>query len=146
MKSIQGKKVSRKFQKVKPDLPCWQLFTEHLHCIYNYLHSIYKALDIDLEQIDCQVLFQQRWGYLGSAKNCNLGSATMVSHMQFLAREGEENSKHRGKGSWEGCSKKSPWLFIGWVLASKEEESYFLMNSAIVAGHESSPFWSLDST
>ena len=33
-----GGKNSRKFEKAKlPFAKCWQLFTWHLHCIYNYL-------------------------------------------------------------------------------------------------------------
>ena len=52
----------------------------------------------------------------------------------------------RGKGNWEACSKQSPRLFIGRVLASKEKESlFFLLGSTIVPGCESSPFWSLNS-
>ena len=42
------------FQKAKREFAeCWQLFTWHLHCIYNYLHSIYVVLSIisNLEMI-----------------------------------------------------------------------------------------------
>ena len=45
---------ARKFQKAKLELSaCWQLFTQHLHGIYNYLHRIYIALGIiiNLEMI-----------------------------------------------------------------------------------------------
>ena len=35
---------SRVFQKAKLEFAmCWQLYTCHLHCIYNYLHSIYTV-------------------------------------------------------------------------------------------------------
>ena len=42
IKTIQGKS-SRK-QNLKFSM-LWRLFTYHLHCIYNYLHSIYILLD-----------------------------------------------------------------------------------------------------
>ena len=56
---ILGKKTyleknCRKFQKAKLEFAMhWQLFTSHLHCIYNYLHSIYILLGIlsNLEMI-----------------------------------------------------------------------------------------------
>ena len=38
-----------------------------------------------------------------------------------------------------------PWLFIGWVLASKKKDSFFLLSLAIITGWESSPFWSPNS-
>ena len=46
---------------------------------------------IDLKQIYYQLFLQNKWVYLGSAKNYNSGSATMASHMQVpcTAREGE---------------------------------------------------------
>ena len=41
---------------------------------------------------------------------------------------------------------KESMVFTGRVLARKEEESFFfLLSSAIITGHESSPFWSFDS-
>ena len=45
---------------------------------------------------------------------------------------------HRGKGKLRGLwSTKDLWLFIGWVLARKEEESFFLQTgSATVTGCE----------
>ena len=51
---ILGEKKSRKFQKEKPEFAlCRQLFTRHLYCTYNYLHSIYIVLGIisNLEMI-----------------------------------------------------------------------------------------------
>ena len=47
-------KNCRKFQKAKLEFAMhWQLFTSHLHRIYNYLHSIYILLGIisNLEMI-----------------------------------------------------------------------------------------------
>ena len=36
----------------------------------------------------------------------------------------------------------SSWLFTGWVLARKEQSSFFLLGSISVTGHKSFPFWS----
>lgn len=51
-------------------------------------------VSVALRQSDHQAFFQQKKKkvYLGSAKNCNFGEATMVSHMQILSKNGEENS------------------------------------------------------
>lgn len=38
-----------------------------------------------------------------------------------------------------------PWLFIGWIHASKEESFFFQLGSAILAGLESFPCWSSNS-
>ena len=44
---IVRKNNSRKFQKAKIEYAAhWQLFTQHLLCIYNYLHDIYIVLGI----------------------------------------------------------------------------------------------------
>ena len=58
-------------------------------------------------------------------------------------------------GAWEGegfyteerevgravYSKQSQWLFMGWVLARKEEAPFsFLGGSDILSGHENCPF------
>ena len=52
--------------------------------------------------------------------------------------EGERN------WDWEGYGKSSVWRFIVWVPARKEERSFFLLGSTIIARLESSPFWSPD--
>ena len=52
--SKKKKKNSRKFQKAKLEFAThWQLFTYHLHCISNYLHSIYivRGIISNLEMI-----------------------------------------------------------------------------------------------
>ena len=36
----------------------------------------------------------------------------------------------------------SSWLFTGWVLARKEQSSFFLLGSISVTGHKGFPFWS----
>ena len=57
----------------------------------------HKVLDggASLKKIDCQIFLQQRWIYLGSAENCNSGSATMVSVCKFP--HDEENAFIQGK-------------------------------------------------
>ena len=71
----------------------------------------------------------------------------MVSHMQVPHSKEKRTLLRKGKQSCESYSKqKSSWLFIGWLLARKEEESlFFLLDSSIVSGHESAPFLSPNS-
>ena len=55
-----------------------------------------KLTPVDLKQIHSQLALQQKQVYLGSAKNCNSGSATTVSHASPpVARE--EKLFYRGK-------------------------------------------------
>lgn len=61
-------------------------------------------------------------------------------HVRFPHGKGRRALLRGRKGSWEGYSKQSPWLFLSWLLARKEEESsFFLLGSAVVIGPESSP-------
>ena len=47
IKNIKNKKkIPKSSKKQNLNLPHWQLFTHHLHYIYNYLHSIYIILGI----------------------------------------------------------------------------------------------------
>ena len=76
---------------------------------------------VDLKQMDCPI-------YSGSVEDCSRGSATMVNHMQILPWQGREMSFLDSKRKLGGFSEtKNPWLFIGWVLARKEEESFFFL-------------------
>ena len=59
--------------------------------------SFHIVACVDLKQIDCQLFLQQRRIYLGSAENCHLGSASMVSQMQVPALQGKENTFIEGK-------------------------------------------------
>ena len=63
--------------------------------------------NIDIKQIDWQIFLQERWLSSESEEYCNSGSATMVSHMQSLTRDGE--LLQRGKGSWQKESFFSCW-------------------------------------
>ena len=71
------------------------------------------------------MFLQQRWVYLRQVENCNLASAT-IHPCASLHKAIEGGCFYRGEGSWE-----SP---------KKEDVFFFLLNSAIVTGHESSPF------
>ena len=52
------------------------------------------------------------WVYSRSADNCNLGSATMVSHVQVHSKNGEENSIIKGKRKSGGARvNKEPMAF-----------------------------------
>ena len=68
-----------------------------------------------------------------------------TSYLQVPTWQGKEIHLQRGTGNGRTTETNSPWLFIGWVLARKEEESlFFLLGSTMVIGHESFPFWSAD--
>ena len=43
--------------------------------------GVKAILVVDLKQTDCQIFLQQRWVYLGSAKNYTSESATIASHL-----------------------------------------------------------------
>ena len=67
----------------------------------------------------------------------------MVSHMQVPTQQGMENAFLEGKGSWEGkVSKESMGYYWLRPCQQRREPFFFLLSSAIVAGCESSPFWS----
>ena len=96
---------------------------------------------VDLKQMKCQFSLQQRWVYLRSPGNFNLG---VCNHGNLSASSPHGKGKitllYRGKGSREDYSKLSPWLFLDWILIRKEEESFFfLFSSTIFKGHESPP-------
>ena len=67
------------------------------------------------------------------SKECYFKSVPMANHMQIPAQQGEENTFIEGERKLGGLQQaKSLWLFIGWVLARKEEESFFsLLVSAL---------------
>ena len=104
-------------------------------------HLGFHLLLINKETVD---IAPERWIYLGSAENLNSGSATIASHVQVPTWQGQEiHGEEKDVG--RVIVKQSPWLFIGWVLAKKEEDStFFFLGSAIITGRESSLFWSLN--
>lgn len=83
--------------------------------------------------------------YLRLAENCNSESATMVSHLLSppTAREGDCFLDRRGSWEREGYrgKKKSSWLFVDWILARKEEKSFFIWLGSEVSVCENFPFW-----
>ena len=56
----------------------------------SHISLLYSVRLTDLKQIDFQIFLQHIWVYSGLTENCNLESATMVSHVQIAltAREG----------------------------------------------------------
>ena len=66
--------------------------------IRGLLWSLMGYQNVDLKQIDCQLFLQQKWVQSELAENCNLRSATMVSHVQVPSWQ-EENTFQREKGS-----------------------------------------------
>ena len=54
-----------------------------------------------------------------------------------------KNTSIEEKRRLGGSEVNSQWLFLGSVLAGKEEKyDFLLLGSAMGAGHESAPFWS----
>lgn len=68
--------------------------------------SVVYAAGVDLEQIACQIFWQQRCAYSESVENCNLGSAITVSHIQISTWQMKENAFMVRKGGWESFSKQ----------------------------------------
>ena len=98
-----------------------------LHCrqiLYHWatreaLWFLYGPPNVDLKQIECQMLFQQRWGYSGSAEIASWGLEPWWTTCKSLHSRGRIS--WRGKGRWEGLQwAKNPRLFIDWVLAGKK--------------------------
>lgn len=91
--------------------------------------------NIDLKQRDCRIFLQQTYVYSGSAENCKYQQA-MCRTMKggLFSREEKETGR-------AGVNKQN-MDFIDWVLAGKEEGSFFLLGFAIVVGYENFPFWS----
>ena len=54
------KKIPESFKKAKRIC--------HAPSYYKYVHSIYAVLGVDVEQTDCQVLFQQTLGLFGISR------------------------------------------------------------------------------
>ena len=99
------------------------------------------------KQIDCQMFLCLRWVFPGSADNCDLESAVLMSPMQIPPQRGEKHAFIKRKRELGGLQwTKSWWLFIGWVFAREEGVSlFFLSSSAVLAGRKSSAFCSPDS-
>jgi len=87
----------------------------------------------DLKWIDYQVFLQQRWVYLGATENCNLRSASLMSHRQVSTQKGNVNTFIEGNGSGRAGVNTSSSFSLA--------ESVFILGSAVISGRESSPFW-----
>lgn len=74
--------------------------------------SFLTHYNVELKRIDCQLFFQQKWVYLGSANNWNSGSSIMVRPMQVPSKNGKDNSFIEGEREL-GELKKGPWLLVG---------------------------------
>ena len=73
---------------------------------------------------------QQRWVFSESAENCNLGSATRVSHTWVPTAQGEDSAFTEKKRKVRGCREQRARK---WVL-TKKEESFFSLGSAVIWG------------
>ena len=82
---------------------------------------------------DCQICFQQRWISLESAENCNLGSATMMSHVQVPRGKEGRTLIQRGKGIGRAMVKKESMDFQWLSLCLKRR--VFLPVIVLCCGH-----------
>lgn len=94
----------------------------------NFTNPLVRKKTADLKLIESQIFIQQRWVYSRSAE-------TEIQDLQPCTApkaKGKWILSSKGKGHWEGYSKKekSFWLFVGGILARKEEE-FFLLGSAL---------------
>lgn len=73
------------------------------------LHLYFHFRNADLNQIDCQLLLQQKWVYSGSAKSCSWRSATMASQIQ-VPRKNCRVEKEVGRTIVNKKSQTFHWL------------------------------------
>ena len=102
--------------------------------------SVVYAAGVDLEQIACQIFWQQRCAYSESVGNCHLGSAIMVSHIQISKWQGKENAFMVRKGGWENFSKQRVHSFkLAAFLPGKRTLSFscyaLLSSQSMTASH-----------
>ena len=72
----------------------------------------------ELKQIEWQIFLQQRW--VGPGENCNLGSATMVSHWNSHSHKEWEGFYREEMEDGKAIINKESMAFIDWVLIRKE--------------------------
>ena len=103
----------------------------------------------ELKTYRLPVISPERMGLFQIIRKLQCGNWYHISHFQVLAEQGKE----RGKGSLERYSKQSLllslslslWLFISWVFAREQGESFFfLLGSDIISRLENFFCWSPD--
>ena len=115
-------------------------YTVHWTCAKNNLVNCFHAVSW---------MSLLAWNRLPDISPAKMGLLRISRELQFeicnhssslRAKEGEYFFREKG------FSKQSPWLFIGWVLAGKKEETlFFLLDSAIITQSVSFPSWFLNS-
>ena len=102
-----------------------------------FLWSLYGFQNVDIKQIDCQIFLQERWVYSGSAEFYFRVFNHEEPHRSPHIHE-KEPSFIEGKRELDDCSQwRVHGFFVGWVYARKQEVSFFLLGSVIIAGYES---------
>ena len=96
---------------------------------------------VGLKRTDGQIFLQQRWGFLGSAENCNSVSSTRVSPGQVPTPQRKEKTCKEEKEVWGGW-RETESLAFHWLSPCQERRGVFLWGWAVFTGPESSPFWS----
>ena len=109
-------------------------------CILNQKWQMITS--VDLKQIDRQIFFLAKMGLFKISRKLLFDICDQEDPHESYWTARESELLYRGKGSWEGCSKQRVHgSSLAWVLARKEEESFFcLLGSATVPEHDSSLF------
>ena len=102
-------------------------------CFLWLLNSFQNA---DIKQIDCQIFLQERWVYSGSAEFYFRVFNHEEPHRSPHIHE-KEPSFIEGKRELDDCSQwRVHGFFVDWVCARKQEVSFFLLGSVIIAEYE----------
>ena len=78
-------------------VPVWWLTILLSTALYEITTNPLVLPHADLKQMNYQLFLKQKWVYSGSAKYCNLGSATMANHMQVPPNRERRILLQRGK-------------------------------------------------
>ena len=127
-------------------------WTEHLHT--SFWLDFHAEASASLNLILHVLTWNNRLPDISTAKiglfrikrELQFGVSNNAKPLQTPCMAGEEEYLYRREK--EGGRVKiteSPWFFISWVLARKEEVTFLFLMSSIIAGHESFPSWSTDS-
>ena len=89
---------------------------------------------VDLKKIDGQTFLQQTWVYSALAEHGNLGSATIVSHVQVLTQQGKETAFTEGQRKL-GARVNKESLAFHWLSPCQERRAVSLLPVGLYYHH-----------
>lgn len=90
---------------------------------------------VDLKQIDARY-FSSKDGFIWVQQRIAVqGLQSWQTPSKSPPSKGRKTLLSKGKGYWKGPNKQSLWPFIGWVLARKEEGSFFFLLGSVIVAH-----------